>query len=136
MRLKVSRRWFHILKTKSVIFYRSTPQFHTDSLISTHGFHTRTTAFQYPKSLSSTPKTRQFITQIPQFHTEKPSVPPPPQFQDVLNWGVLVWNWGVYWTEGFLVWNWGILGAEKEWFFCVELMCWTEGVWNWERPIL
>ena len=26
-------------------------------------------------------------------------------------------------TEGFLVWNFGIFGAEKEWPFCVELMC-------------
>ena len=26
-------------------------------------------------------------------------------------------------TEGFLVWNREILGAEKEWLFCVELMC-------------
>ena len=32
------------------------------------------------------------------------------------------------WTEGFLVLNWRILEAEKAWPFCVELMCWTEGV--------
>ena len=23
--------------------------------------------------------------------------------------------------------NWEILRAEKDWLFCVELMCWTEG---------
>ena len=27
--------------------------------------------------------------------------------------------------------NWRILEAEKEWLFCVELMCWTDGVLNW-----
>ena len=57
----------------------------------------------------------------------------------VWNWefcgteGFSVWNWDVcgtevflVWTEGFLVCNWVIFGAEKEWTFCVELMCWTE----------
>ena len=35
----------------------STSQFHSHSLSSTHRFHSRTTRFQQPKSLSSTPKT-------------------------------------------------------------------------------
>ena len=26
---------------------------------------------------------------------------------------------------GVSVWNWGISGTEKEWLFCVELMCWS-----------
>ena len=34
-----------------------TSQFHSHCLSSTHRFHTRTTPFQQPKSLSSTPKT-------------------------------------------------------------------------------
>ena len=46
----------------------------------------------------------------------------------MLNWGRRVELRGFWFeTEGFLVWNSGILGAEKEWPFCVELMCWTEG---------
>ena len=63
--------------------------------------------------------------------------------------GFLVLNQGVFgvelrgfwrgtdgcWTEEFLVWNWGNFGAEKDWPFCVELMCWTEGVWNWGGPV-
>ena len=79
------------------------------------------------------------------------------EVKNVFNWRVsglncrLVLNWGVFWLEdfsllscrffgveltgvlnlGFFVRNWRILGAEKEWPFCVELMCWTEGVWNW-----
>ena len=38
-----------------------------------------------------------------------------------------MWSWGECWTEGFFVWNWRISRAEKEWPFCAELMCWTEG---------
>ena len=77
------------------------PQFDTDRLSSTHRFHTRSTPFQHPKSLSSTPKTPQFhlllssTPKAPQFHTKNPSV----QHSFCL---------GVCWSEGFLVWNWGI----------------------------
>ena len=51
-------------------FLRSTPQFHTDPLSSTHRFNTRTTPFQHPKFLSSTPKTPQF--HLPLSCTPKP----------------------------------------------------------------
>ena len=44
-----------------------------------------------------------------------------------------VLNWGGCWTEEFLVLNWAFFGfelryfgAEKEWPFCVEPMCWTK----------
>ena len=84
------------------------------------------------------------------FSTQNPSVQHPPQFNTPsvqhtpqLNiktafsvsekklWSSLIksyfLNWGGCWTEGILVLNWGIFEAEKEWPFCVELMCWTEG---------
>ena len=54
--------------------YASTPQFHTDPLISKHQFHFWTTPFQPRKSLSSTPKTSQFDTQTPSVK-HNPSVP-------------------------------------------------------------
>ena len=91
----------------------STTQFHTDPLSSTRRFHTRTTPFQHPKSLSSTPKS-------PQFHTKNFFV------------------WGVSWTEGCVeledfglelrgFWCW----TEGFWVLkrcgpCVKLMCGTE----------
>ena len=43
-------------------------------------FNTRTTPFQNPKSLSSTPKTLQFNTKIHQFQIINPSVQHTPQF--------------------------------------------------------
>ena len=49
--------------------------FSVKPLSSTHRFHARTTPFQHPKSLSSTPKTPQFNIKIPQFHIKNPSVP-------------------------------------------------------------
>ena len=73
-----------------------------------------------------------------------PSVPHPPrsthknrhyvELNGLRCWteGFLVFNWGVRWTEGFLVLYWGIFGPEREWPFCVELLSWTEGVWNRE----
>ena len=113
-------------------------------------FHTKNPSVQHTP-LSSTPKS-------PQFHTKNPSVPHQRwvtvklaykelfwcgteevcwtegffelNWGGMLNWGVLVWNWGV------LVWNWGILGAEKEWPFCLELMCWTEGDVELRGPVL
>ena len=119
--------WLLQPKKPLLSFKWSTPQFHTDPLSSTHRFHPRTTPFQNRKSFSSTPKKA---------------------IELVWNWGVFsvevrgMWNWGVFgvklrglelrgfWcgTEGFLVLNWRFLRAEKEWLFCVELMCWTEGV--------
>ena len=51
----------------------STHQFHTDLLSSTHRFHKRTTPFQHPKSLSSTPKNPS-VSPFPQFHTKNSSV--------------------------------------------------------------
>ena len=56
---------------------RSTPQFHTDPLGSTHWFHTRTTPFQHPKLLSSIQKTSLLNTKIPQLNNKNPSIPPP-----------------------------------------------------------
>ena len=61
----------------------STPQFHTDPFSSTHQFHTRTTPFQPPKSLSSTLKIPKFNTP-PQFHTF--SAPKIPQFNTKNPW--------------------------------------------------
>ena len=79
-------------------------------------FHTKNPSIQH---------TSQFHTKNPQFNTKNPSVPhqkllssthrsvphqKPPSLthtsaifclRDVLNWGVLVWNWGMCWTEGF-----------------------------------
>ena len=62
----------------------STPQFHTDPPSSTNRFHTRTTPFQHPKSLSSTPKTPLLNTKslsstpkTPQFNTPLSSTPKP-----------------------------------------------------------
>ena len=71
------------------------------------------------------------------------STPKPPHFHTLLCWeffGVELRGLAVelraFWcgTEvfllldwGVLVWNWGILEAEKEWPFSVELMCWTKG---------
>ena len=94
----------------------------------------------HQKRLNSTPKTPQFNKQTPSVQQQKlissnpfSSTPKTLQFYTVFVWGVcwsegfLMWNWGACWTEGSLVWNWGISGAEKEWPFCVELMCWTEG---------
>ena len=57
-------------------FPLSTPQFHTNSLNSTHQFNTKTTALQYPKSLSLTPKTPKFNIKIPQFSTKNPLFQP------------------------------------------------------------
>ena len=58
----------------------STPQFHTDPLSSTHQLHTRTTPFQPEKSLSSTPKTRQFNTKTPSVQLQKtPQFHPSPE---------------------------------------------------------
>ena len=84
-------------------------------LSSTHRFHTRTTPFQHPKSLSSTPKT-------PQFNTKTASV----QhryielffLRGVLNWGVFsvelrgVWNWGVFDKKLRGLLNWGVYDVE------------------------
>ena len=114
----------------------------------------RDPSIPHKKLLSSTPKTPQFNIKIPQFHTPLSSTQFLSEGFLVWNqrifcvevkglelrgswcWteGFLVWIWGVCGTEGFLVWNWGVFGvelkdlrAEKEWSFCVELMCWTEG---------
>ena len=110
--------------------------------------------------LSSTPKA---IIHTPISSTPKTlsSTHPSAIFLWGIFWtgGFLVRNWWLYWSEGFLVWNWGgeseefllwnwevcgtksflvlnrgVFRAEKECPFCVELMCWTEGVWNWEGP--
>ena len=88
-------------KSLNELIERSTPQFLTDSLSSTHQFHGKATPFQHPKSLSSTLKTPQFNTKnplvntkIPRFYTENPSVPhkkplsstpKTPQFQTLLS---------------------------------------------------
>ena len=92
-----------------------------------------------PHPLSSR---HQFHTKVPLlFSPQNPSVPhqktlsctPPVQHTPLnsliksLYRAFLVLNWGGVLNWGVLVWNWGILGAEKEWPFCVELMYWTEG---------
>ena len=113
-------------------FQGSSPQFHTDPLSSTHRLHTRTTPFQHPKSLSSTPMSLSSIPKTPQFHLPLSSTRKTPQLntvclRGVLNWGVFslelrgVWNWvdfgvelrGRGGTEGLLVWNWGVFWTES-----------------------
>ena len=136
----------------------STTQFHTDPLSSTRRFHTRTTPFQHPKSLSSTPKSPQFHTknffvwgvswtegfsvrnwgcvELREFGVELRCVELKGFWCGTegaelkgWNWGVLVWSWGVCGTEGFL-------GLKRSgpfvWNWCVEL----RGVWNWGDPTL
>ena len=102
------------------IFGTSTPQFHTDPLSSTHRFHTRTTPFQLPKSLSSTPKSPQFNTEslsstpkIHQFHLYLSSTPKSPSSTPKTPSST---HTSVILGSRFLVWIWGILGAEKVWF--------------------
>ena len=96
--------------------------------------------------ISSTQKGHSFSPpKIPQFLTKITSV----QLRVVLNWGFLVWNWGVCWTEGLLVSNWGVCGNEgflvwNRGFFGVELrdfVGWKElallcgtGLLNWGVP--
>ena len=81
----------------------STPQFHTDPLISTHYFCMRG-VLKWVFSL---------------------------ELRDVLNWGVFsvelrgVWNWGVVRVELRGLWIWGVCGSEG--FFGVE----PRGVLNW-----
>ena len=84
----------------------------------------------------SAPKILQFNT--PLSSTQKPL--------SVLNWGVLVWNWGMCETEGCVVfgvnsrgrWNWGVLVSNRGVFGgekvgpCVELLCRNKRVvLNW-----
>ena len=81
---------------------------------------TRTTPFEHPKSLNSTPK-------IPQFNTKNLSVQHPKPLSSTQLRGF--WCW----TEEFSVWNWGLCWTEGFWVLkrcgpCVELMCWTYGV--------
>ena len=126
-----------------VLFIKSTPQFHRDPLSSTHRFHTKTTPFQQPKSLSSTGP----LTSTHQFHTKEPLLispqnpsvshrkplgstaktpqfhPPPSVPQQKLRLFFLVWNWGVCGTEGF---GCGTVG----------FWCWTEGFWCWTEGVL
>ena len=118
-------------------------------LSSTHQFNTRTRPFQYPEFLSSTHSSvqhtpHQFNTKRPYlFNTKKrqfntslssthPSVQHTPQLNKSLSFKLRsVLNWAVCWTEGCGelrdLLNWRFFGIEKEWPFCVELMCWTEG---------
>ena len=77
---------------------KSIPQFHTDPLSSTHRAHTRTTPFQHPKSLTSTPKTPHFNTKIPQLHTKTP------QFHTCLSSTPKTLNWGLFGVE---LWDFG-----------------------------
>ena len=119
--------------------FSSTPQFHSDPFSSTHRFHTRTTPFHHPNSLSSTPETSQFNTKNPSVPHPKPlittrpsvpnqntlsSTPKTPQFNTSLSYflseGFMVWNWGGFWckTEGL----WGLKRSERfVWNWCVEL---------------
>ena len=53
---------------------RSTPQFNTDPLSSTHQFNTRTTSFLPPKSVNSTRQMRRFKTEKISVQHKKPSV--------------------------------------------------------------
>ena len=126
---------------------------HTFSAPKIPQFHTKNPSVPHQKPLSSTRKPPQFHTKnpsvpSPQFHTKNPSVQYSFSLRDVWNWVVFseaffVLNWGILgvelrgfwcWTEGFLLWKWGVFGVglrdfevEKEWPFCVELMCWTQG---------
>ena len=95
-----------------------------------------------PKIPQFNTKILQFNTKIPQFNTKNPLVKhknfvsfTPKTLQFHTAFGNL--NWGVFRValRGFQCGIEGILGAKKGWSFCVELLCWTEGVWNWEGPI-
>ena len=132
------------------------PVQHLGSTQRQHLFSTQNPSVQHQKSLSSTPKSLSSTLKTPlsdtplistpkppQFNTKTPSVPhrkplssthPSVPHQTDRVSQPTVWNWGMCWTEGFPMWNWGILGAETEWPICLELMCWTEGVWNREDP--
>ena len=133
---------------------------HIGSIRRPNFFSTQNPSGQYHKPVSSTPKSLSFIPKTPQFNKKPPSVkhqkplsstPKPTHLNS--SWGVLsldqrgVLNWSVSGvelrggSEGLMVWNrevFGVelrhLGAEKEWPFCVELMCWTEELWNWGGP--
>ena len=98
-------------------------------LSSTHRFHTRTTPFQHPKSLSSTPKT-------PQFNTKTASV----QHRYIELFFLRgVWNWGVCGTEGLrglkrsgpFVWNWCIeLRGPQYMLGSVFYVSWKGKIWK------
>ena len=100
-------------------------------------FHTKNSSVQH-NPLSSTPETPQFNTSpsVPHQKTLSSthplsSTPKNPLFGVELRgfWcgteGCVELRGFWCWTERFLVWNWGISGAEKEWPFCVQLMCLT-----------
>ena len=100
---------FSSLRTK----FRARSVHHKDHSFSAPNisqFNTENPSVQHQKPFSSTPKAHQFNT--PLTSTSK-------KFVELRGFR--------YWTKGYLVLNWGMLGAEKEWPFCVELMCWTEG---------
>ena len=110
---------------------------HIGSTQGPHLFSTENLSVPHQEPLSSTPKSPQFDTP---FSSEEflvwnlgVSGVEPRRFRCGTG-GFFGWNWGVCWTEEFSVWKLAILGAEKEWPFWVELMCWTEGVWDWRGP--
>ena len=99
-------------------------------LSSTHRFETRTTPFQHPKSLSSTPKSPHFHTKTPQFNTKTPSVqhqkslssiplsstPKITQFNTPLFNTFLMLNREVFGVELWGVLNWGVFDVELRGF--------------------
>ena len=126
---------------------KSTPQFHTDPLSSTHQFKTRATPFQQPKSVSSTPKKRQFNTKnlgfntiksvqhTRKFNTEKPSVEHKKKNEKI----ALYKRASQFFSESekcvelsFFVLKWRFLVLN--WRMCLidAFLCWTEGFWDWK----
>ena len=112
------------------------------NIMSSPRFHTKSPSVQHQKPLSSTPKPPNRGV----CGTEGFSVGnwEGLELRDVLcgtegggsNWGVFGVELRGLWcgTERFFVWNWEIFRAEKEGPSCVDLMCWTEGLWNWGGP--
>ena len=79
---------FHILETKYIIYFLIYDEYPTvphRPLSSTHRFQITTILFQHSKFLSSTPKTPQFNTKIPQFHLPISSTPKTSQFNTSLS---------------------------------------------------
>ena len=132
------------------------PQFRTDSLSWTHRFHTRTTPFHHPKSLSSSPINSKFHTNYDIYVCEWLNI------QGSLGkWAIFsvelrgfrcgtegfsVWNWAGgggklrgfgCGTGRFLVWNWGVFGVELRHFggWKGVVLLYGTDVLKWEGPV-